>query len=60
MKRLNDSHKVDYLKSYLKFINPQVNIVLVQEHKMRGEKATDLGRLLDRSDVYLFNGEEPG
>ena len=57
---LNDSHKVDQLKSYLKSISPYVDIVLIQEYKLHGEKTADLGRILDRCAVYLFNETEPG
>ena len=57
---LNDLHKVDQLKSYINSIQPQIDIIMLPEHKLRSQKALELGRLLNSSPTYFFCEVELG
>ena len=41
---LNDSRKIDQLRNYLYNLQGGAKVILIQEHKLRRKKATNLGR----------------
>ena len=64
---LNDLRKLDRLRNYFQNINGGVDIILIQEHKLRGEKAANLGAklfpkrkcwTLDADVGYNIDGQE--
>lgn len=55
---LNDSRKIDILKNYLQKPNGGADIILLQEHKLRGEKAANLGpKLLLKRKHWTLDAE---
>ncbi|KAG0594798.1 hypothetical protein M758_UG110700 [Ceratodon purpureus] len=57
---LNDPGKIDKLRLYMGSTKPTIDVLLVQEHKLRGQKAAELGRLIDRNAIFFYNEAEPG
>ena len=43
---LNDPRKTDRLRHYFQELQGGIDVILIQEHKLRGDKATNLGKLL--------------
>lgn len=43
---LNEPRKIDRLKHYFRTLQGGADIILLQEHKLRGEKAATLGKKL--------------
>ena len=43
---LNNPQKVDRLKTYLYFIIPRPDLIFLQEHRLREQKAEQLGKML--------------
>jgi hypothetical protein len=44
VKGLNDHSKIKRLQSYFQFADPKIDCLLIQEHKLIGDKAAELGR----------------
>ena len=40
---LNEPRKIDKLRQYFQAIKGGIDVILLQEHKLQGEKATNLG-----------------
>ena len=57
---LNDPVKVDRLRGYIRFVKPSPDFFLVQEHKLTGTKAAELGRNLNYQATYFYTEAEPG
>ena len=57
---LNDPDKIRRLKNYLDSQIPTFDVCLLQEHKLTGQKAADLGRSLNRQAHYFYTEALPG
>jgi hypothetical protein len=57
---LNDHSKIKRLQSYLQFANPKIDCLLIQEHKLIGDKVVELGRVLNRQATYIYDEAEAG
>ncbi|KAG0573683.1 hypothetical protein KC19_VG200300 [Ceratodon purpureus] len=57
---LNDPAKVTRLRNYIQNLQPAPDILMLQEHKLTGEKAAILGRQLNPTYRYLFIAARPG
>lgn len=64
---LNELRKIDRLRIYFQTIQGGTDVILIQEHKLRGEKATNLGKhlapygrcwTLEAEAGYNINGRE--
>lgn len=51
---LNDPAKVLRLRNYLQSLQPAPDIFLIQEHKLTGSRAANLGRQLHQNASYFF------
>ena len=47
VKGLNVQGKIKKFQSYLCSINQKIDFLMIQEHKLVGDKAAELGRTLD-------------
>ena len=56
---LNDPVKVDRLRGFVRFVKLSPNFFLVQEHKLTGTKAAELGRNLNYQATYFYTEVEP-
>ena len=43
---LNEPRKIERLKQYFQNLHEGIDVILLQEHKLRGEKAASLGKQL--------------
>lgn len=57
---LNEAAKVRKLRNYIRFTQPQCGIPLLQEHRLCGSKAQDLGRSLCPGADYHYLESDPG
>ena len=57
---LNDPQKIQKLRSYIISAQSKIDVLLIQEHKLTGEKASSLDRSLDPHAVYIHVEAEPG
>ncbi|KAG0594495.1 hypothetical protein M758_UG082400 [Ceratodon purpureus] len=57
---LNDPAKVSRLRNYIHNLQSAPDILMLQEHKLTGEKAANLGRQLNPSSTYLYAEARPG
>jgi exonuclease III len=57
---LNDPMKTLRLRNYIKAAQPSIDTLLIQEHKLTGDKALRLGKALDSRAIYLHSDAEPG
>ena len=57
---LNNPLKVDRLKTYLQFINPRLDLIFLQEHRLREQNAGKLGKTLVSQAIYLYIEAELG
>lgn len=49
---LNEPRKIDRLRNYLQNLQGGLDVILLKEHKLQGEKATNLGRQLLPNGKY--------
>jgi exonuclease III len=55
----NDPQKVWKLRGYIKSVQPKIDMLLIQEHKLTGEKVSSLDKSLDPQAVYIHAEAEP-
>ncbi|KAG0597040.1 hypothetical protein M758_UG306600 [Ceratodon purpureus] len=60
LRGLNDPAKATRLRNYIQNLQPAPHILMLQEHKLTGDKAAAFGRQLIPNSTYLFTAARPG